>query len=213
LAASAGQYLVLIVASLWVTTSAVLAFSNPFIFEWFKTRGLIEASFAAAKKPDLCGLLFYDYPYWETGGYTYFHRNVPFYAFDHQSGPAIRSTMGFNAIILKRSSVAEFVSKLRLQKCFASFGVEDVCLMVREGPCTSDPELYALLTPGNSAAAVKAMSDAQGSTQTGNVPGQIWKEEEAGWINNWTRRPGTNIFDTNGTKDGRAGTATGCILL
>jgi putative transposase len=74
--------------------------------------------------------------------------------------------------------------------------------MVHEGPCTSDPELYALLTPGSSAAAVQIMSDAQKTVQTDNVPGLIWNEEESGWIDVWTRRPGTNIFDSVGMKHG-----------
>jgi len=208
----AGQYVIFVCASLWVATSVALAFADPFVFEWFKTRGLIEASFAAAKKPNLCGLLFYDYNWWETGGYTHLHRNVPFYVFDHRSGPAIRSTAGFDAIILKRSSIVDFATRYRIQQCFTSLGVEDVCLMVREGPCTSDPDLYALLTPEYSGAAVQIISNAQKTVGTEDVPGQIWKEEESGWINVWTRRPGTNIFDPAWTKDGIAGTATGCLL-
>jgi len=108
-----GQYVIFVCASLWMATSAALAFTHPFVFEWFKTRGLIEASFAAAKKPNLCGLLFYDYNWWETGGYTHLHRNVPFYVFDHRSGPAIRSTVGFDAIILKRLLFSMFLLRAR----------------------------------------------------------------------------------------------------
>jgi hypothetical protein len=26
-------------------------------------------------------------------------------------------------------------------------------------------------------------------------PGTVWDEEEDAWINTWTRRPGTNVFD------------------
>jgi hypothetical protein len=28
----------------------------------------------------------------------------------------------------------------------------------------------------------------------------VWHEQENGWTNIWTRRPGTNIFDSLGTK-------------
>jgi hypothetical protein len=87
----AGQYIIFVCASLWVATSTALAFVHPFVFEWFKSRGVIEASFAAAKKPNLCGLLFYDHDWGGTGGYAHLHRNAPFYAFVHKDGPPIGS--------------------------------------------------------------------------------------------------------------------------
>ncbi len=33
-------------------------------------------------------------------------------------------------------------------------------------------------------------------------PGNVWREEEDAWLNVWTRRPGTNIFDAVGQKGG-----------
>ena len=66
-------------AGTWVAVSAALAFAPAFRSEWFTSRDLIEAEFLLAKQPSLCGILLYDYEWWETGGYAYLHRNVPFY--------------------------------------------------------------------------------------------------------------------------------------
>jgi phosphatidylinositol glycan class B len=197
------RYFVFGGVAFWIAVSAALAFTDPFVFEWFKTRGLIEATFVAAKTPNLCGLLLYDANWWDTGGYAYLHRNVPLYVFDHFNAPAIKSTVGFDAVILRRKSLSEFAAKFRVQQCFASLGNEDVCLMVREGPCTHDSELDALLTPGYSSAVVEEdIEDAQHAAPVDEALGVVWKEEESGWVNLWTRRLGTNIFDSVGTKDG-----------
>ena len=141
------RYLLAGCASIWLAASAALALATPFRSEWIRARSLIEASFAAAGKTDLCGLLFYDDPWWETGGYAHLHRRVGFYATDHRFVPAIRSTAGFNAIVLRRSSIADFSAEFRVQQCFDSLASSDVCLMVRDGPCKSDPELEKLLSP------------------------------------------------------------------
>jgi phosphatidylinositol glycan class B len=141
------RYLLAGSASLWLATSAALALATPFRSEWFRSRPLIESSFAAAGKTDLCGLLFYDDPWWTTGGYAHLHRRVALYAFDHHLGPPIRSTAGFNAVALRRSSIPDFSGEFRVQQCFGSPGGSDVCLMVRDGPCASDPELEQLLPP------------------------------------------------------------------
>jgi hypothetical protein len=144
----ASRYLLAGSASIWVATSTALAFASPFRSEWLKARSLIEASFVVAGKADLCGLLFYDNQWWETGGYAFLHRKAAFYAFDHRSGPAISSTAGFDAVVLHRSSIADFTTQFRVQQCFGGLDSNDVCLMVRNGPCTSDPELDTLLAPG-----------------------------------------------------------------
>jgi phosphatidylinositol glycan class B len=143
-------------ASIWLVASAALAVATPFRSEWIKARSLIEASFAAAGKTDLCGVLFYDDPWWLTGGYAHLHRRVAIYAIDRRFAPPIRSTAGFNSIVLRRSSMANFPTEFRAQQCFGSLASSDVCLMVRDGPCKSDPELEKLLLPGTDAGAAEA---------------------------------------------------------
>jgi hypothetical protein len=137
-------------AFLWLEISAALAFSAPFKYEWFKARQLIMASFAVAKKADLCGLLFYDDPWFKTGGYAYLHRNVAFYSLDDdETIEPEKSAANFNAVVLNRSSVPDFAKSFSVQQCFAAPGSEeDVCLMVRDGSCIHDKAMNAFLPPG-----------------------------------------------------------------
>jgi GPI mannosyltransferase 3 len=143
------QCLVFAAVFLWLEMSAVLAFSAPFKYEWFKSRQLIMASFAVSKKADLCGLLFYDDPWFKTGGYAYLHRNVAFYSLDDdQAIEPEKAGTNFNAVVLNQSSVPDFAKSFRVQQCFAAPGSEDVCLMVRDGSCIHDKEMNAYLPPG-----------------------------------------------------------------
>ena len=101
--------------------------------EWFKSRDLIEAEFLLAKQPNLCGILLYDYRWWQTGGYAYLHRNVPFYELREYSRTNVsRVVSAFNAVVLRRSSAADFPKEFTLRKCIT----DDVCVMMRDGSCT-----------------------------------------------------------------------------
>ena len=143
---AAAGYLVIAVAAFWVQTSALLAFAPGFVSEWFRDGSLIEASFIIAKKPELCGVLFYDHEWWRTGGYAHLHRNVPLY--DRKSGAiAVDSPSAFDAIVLKRSSIPHFIAEFRVLRCVGSdrspwpwqaaiTSPDDVCVMVRDGSCT-----------------------------------------------------------------------------
>jgi GPI mannosyltransferase 3 len=143
------QCLACAAAFLWLEMSAALAFSAPFKYEWYKGRQLIMASFAVAQKADLCGLLFYDDPWFKTGGYAYLHRNVAFYSLDDdETIDPEKSSANFNAVVLNQSSIPDFAKNFRVQQCFAAPGSEDVCLMVRDGSCTHDKAMNAFLPPG-----------------------------------------------------------------
>jgi hypothetical protein len=94
-------------------------------------------------------VLFYDARWFDTGGYAFLHRDVPLFAFDHrQARPGlIHSTTSFNAVVLKRSSTPDFAGRFQMQQCFASPDSEDMCIMVRPGPCTHDLEMDELRPP------------------------------------------------------------------
>ena len=64
-------------------------------------------------------MLFYDHEWWRTGGYAYLHRNVPLY--DRKNGTiAVNSPSAFDAIVLKRSSITEFMAEFRVLRCVGS---------------------------------------------------------------------------------------------
>jgi phosphatidylinositol glycan class B len=131
------------IACAWL--SIYLAFAPNFKFQWFKSRELIEAEFLLAKQPRLCGILFYDYEWWKTGGYAYLHRNVPLYQLPERSAiNALKVADAFNAVLVKRSSVADFSKKFFLLRCLGSGTAGDVCVMMREGNCRSLVEFSPL---------------------------------------------------------------------
>jgi GPI mannosyltransferase 3 len=131
--------------AIWVIVSPAIAFTSKYHFEWFQKRDLIEAEFLLAKEPRLCGILIYDYPWWETGGYAYLHRNVPFYALDeHGAENAAKVARAFNAVLLKRSSTPDFPKAFSIRKCMGSGKANDVCVMMRDGDCTRIPKLPQL---------------------------------------------------------------------
>ena len=125
------------VGATWVAVSAALAFAPRFRPEWFRSRDLIEAEFLLAKQPALCGILLYHYGWWETGGYAYLHHNVPFYELPEFSRTNVsRVASAFNAVVLPRSSAADFPKEFTLQKCIGEGQADDVCVMKRDGNCT-----------------------------------------------------------------------------
>ncbi len=124
-------------AGTWVAVSATLAFAPGFRSEWFRSRDLIRAEFLLAKQPSLCGILLYHYKFLQTGGYAYLHRNVPFYELGEFSRINVsRVANAFNAVVLRRSSVADFPKEFTLLKCLGGGEADDVCVMMRDGSCT-----------------------------------------------------------------------------
>ena len=62
--------------------------TGPMADRWSVQRGMVHAFLAAHAAPDLCGLQVRDMPIWQSGGYTYLHRDVPLMFHPHQ--PEIR---------------------------------------------------------------------------------------------------------------------------
>jgi hypothetical protein len=124
-----------VAATVWVTISVTLAFAPRYRSEWFGSRNLIEAEFLLAKQPNLCGILLDHYGVFQTGGYAYLHRNVPFYELSDRTNV---STVvdAFNAVVLPRSSAADLPKAFYLLKCVGGGQADDVCVMMRDGTCT-----------------------------------------------------------------------------
>ncbi len=195
----------------WVASSAVLGFASPFSHNWYTARQLIKASLAVANKPDLCGVLFYDNRWFQSGGYAYLHRDVPYYTFDHRDVPALNVTASasFNAVVLKRSSMADFAPRFQAGPCFAAPGSEDVCVMQRAGPCRRELAMNAFLEPNMSlpgavASAVPAW--------TADPSGRVWHVEDLDGPSTWTRRGNSNVYDIAGCINVLCGGKTLTIL-
>ena len=207
----AGRTLAVATAVLWVAGSAALGFTGAFRLQWFKARPLIEASFALAKEPGLCGVLFYDNRWFDTGGHTYLHRDVPLYALDHGAAPKnlIASDASFNAVVLARSSVPDFAGRFRVQKCFASPGSEDACIMRRPGSCTPERAMNAFLAPNMT---WPSAVESKAAHWTKDPPGRVWRERDVAGTQVWTRRGDSNVFDVTGCTGRACGARTLSIL-
>jgi hypothetical protein len=136
----AGRAPVALGAALWVGTSAALAFAPGFKDEWFEAGDLIAAELKLARQADLCGVLFYNHDWAQTGGYAHLHHDVPIYALADDQDSARQSTSAFNAIVLTRGSLDDFTPQFTLQDCGGEED-DDVCIMRREGDCTPAPDL------------------------------------------------------------------------
>ena len=181
-------------ALLWVAASAALAFTGTFHDWWYTARPEIMASFALAKAPDLCGVLFYDDWWFATGGYAYLHRDVPFYSFDHRTTPRnlIASSASFNAVVAARSSVPDFAKDFHVQKCFSAPGSEDLCVMRRAGTCTPELAMNAFLAPNMT---WPSAVESKAANWTKDPPGRVWRVQYLAGTQIWTRRGDSNVFD------------------
>jgi GPI mannosyltransferase 3 len=138
-----GLILVVTSASLWIATSASLAFAPAFARSWFSSRGEISSESWLSKQPDLCGLLIYGEGWWKTGGYAYLHRNVPLYYVSPDMTEAARpSVEAYNYVLLPSSFISRFQSDFPSGRC--AYGI---CVLKRNGSCHEDPTFSPLLTP------------------------------------------------------------------
>jgi len=130
---------------LWIATSASLAMAPGYSDQWFFRRELIQASFRLSEQPSLCGLLLYDYPWDQTGGYAFLHRKIPIYPTVEDPKTALRASAAFNVILLKRESLSGFVAPFHLDECIGGGDPEDLCIIERKGDCSPDDSLHPLL--------------------------------------------------------------------
>jgi hypothetical protein len=149
-------------AVLWLIASATLSAAPEFRPQWFYSSGALESEAWLSGRSDICGVLFYDLVWTETGGYAFLHRRVPLYfpvyAMNLGAGNQLlwppdlaarlsraRSAAGaYDYVVLKPGSVAIFQPKFTLMGCFG-VGTERACVAERPGGCAPDPGLIPIL--------------------------------------------------------------------
>jgi hypothetical protein len=143
----------------WVGASLSLAAAPQFRPAWTLARGELQSESWLAGQADLCGVLFYDPSWLETGGYAFLHRRAPLYfpAYAMQLLPghqlawpadmAARRTRAasawgaYNYVVLRPASLSRFAPRYRPLHCFSG----TTCVAARPGPCTPDPGLTPIL--------------------------------------------------------------------
>jgi hypothetical protein len=160
----ARRFVPLTLILLWSGTSAALAL-RPF---WYPNLSAYSAELESEKAlrsmPGLCGVALHNYSFWQTGGYSYLHRDVPMYLVRSpgETGPMpliAGATPGFNVIIARASDAGTVPSAYKRRSCFDApagsreandqSGSGRVCLFVRAGGCdparARDADLQRLL--------------------------------------------------------------------
>jgi GPI mannosyltransferase 3 len=96
--------------------------------DWYRTPWGIGAFDRLSHQPDLCGVGIYDRMWWESGGYTHLHRDVPIIPMDNASELA-RDAPLFNALIAPQNASGIPYAFTRTE-CW-----KGVCLLERAGGC------------------------------------------------------------------------------
>jgi GPI mannosyltransferase 3 len=109
--------------------------------DWYKTRWGAGAFDRLSREPGVCGVGIYHAIWWESGGYTHLHRDVPIIPVESAT-QLIKDAPSINALIAPVAS-PDLPSGFTQSKCW-----KGVCLFERPGACTPpdpDEELNAYL--------------------------------------------------------------------
>jgi GPI mannosyltransferase 3 len=109
--------------------------------DWYKTRWGAAAFDRLSREPALCGVGLYGVIWWESGGYTHLHREVPIIPLDSAAQMA-NDALAINALIAPVTS-QNLPAGFTQSQCW-----QGVCLYQRPGACTAahaDEELNAYL--------------------------------------------------------------------
>ena len=132
------KWVVGIGAAFFFVSSAMLAAQCA---DWYKTRWGDGAFDRLSREPGVCGVGIYRAIWWQSGGYTHLHRDVPIIPVESAAQLA-KDAPSINALIAPAAS-PELPSGFKQSQCW-----QGVCLYERPGTCASpaaDEELNAYL--------------------------------------------------------------------
>lgn len=139
------SYVIPALLLLWLGSSTNLAVAEPMQSRWtaFGPGMQLVRKYGAA--PGSCGLALHHLRFWQTGGYSYLHRDIPTYltgwsdADQMNRRDFLNAAAGFNGIIAPQGSISASYG-YRSVEC-AGFGADAnaanarLCLYVRPGGC------------------------------------------------------------------------------
>ena len=124
----------------WAAGSASLAAGPTMAGQWRAHEPELALVAEAGRLPKLCGLAFDRLKFWQVGGYTYLHRNVPLYSTAPVPEDAIephdlpRAAAAFDAIVTRADAVDRMPKTYAPIACSGG-GSERLCLLRRPGGC------------------------------------------------------------------------------
>ena len=123
------RWVIAISVAFFLGSSALLAAQCA---DWYKTRWGAAAFDRLSREPALCGIGLYGVIWWESGGYTHLHRDVPIVPLDSAARMA-NDAPAFNALIAPATS-QNLPAGFTQSQCW-----QGVCLYQRPGACTAAP--------------------------------------------------------------------------
>jgi hypothetical protein len=132
------RWVVAICVAFFFVSSALLAAKCA---DWYRTRWGDGAFDRLSREPGVCGVGIYRAMWWESGGYTHLHRNVPIIPLE-SAAQLEKDAPSINALIAPVAS-PDLPAGFAQSQCW-----QGVCLYERPGTCTSpaaDEELNAYL--------------------------------------------------------------------
>jgi hypothetical protein len=97
--------------------------------DWYRTRWGDGAFDRLSREPGVCGVGIYHRMWWESGGYTHLHRNVPIIPLE-SAAQLVKDAPSINALIAPVNSPG-IPSGFGQSQCW-----QEVCLFERPGTCT-----------------------------------------------------------------------------
>jgi len=119
---------------IWVVASGVLISGDRFRPNLTRQAAQLMALSNLREGPAACGIGLVDIPWYESGGYTYLHRNIPIFAVRDARDLTTIST-AFDAAIARSDAGLEAMG-YELVSCYPEY----LCLYRRRGPCHANPE-------------------------------------------------------------------------
>lgn len=117
----------LVLAGITVFTGCSLLFASQFTY-WSKDSGSMRAFAWLSKDESVCGVGLYGVPWFNTGGYTYLHHNIPIILIPGTDQFETEAA-SFNAVVVRED--LEVNNDFRLSRCW-----NGECLYRRTGRCT-----------------------------------------------------------------------------
>ncbi len=127
----------------WSATSATLATSEMMRTRWSGHSPELNLMAKAGQLPTLCGIALDRQRFWQAGGYTYLHRDVPIYLTHPTTDQHIAATelpfasAAFDVVITPGFTAAASYPRYRTISCDGA-GAERMCLLQRPGGCRPD---------------------------------------------------------------------------
>lgn len=137
----ASRAVVGILAFGWLVLVSVNLVGRDYEKHWDRAHQSTKAALYVSGMKDVCGIGLYNVGNYETGGYSYFHKQVPLFWSNKPAWTVMQKASGFNVLLYDEGGLPPHgqLSKHSPYRARACFG--DICVLQRPGSCRKLPML------------------------------------------------------------------------